>query len=155
MDKKTELVLINNNDLLDRLYLFRIYLKIKALFSPENTKNDLKKLYKEINYLIKTQKKDRDNLFENLEYIELMDKQGMKLYSEYLNDKLNSYLSGLRLSLAVNKLYLKNNLYKTTRLKKYKPNIEVSFDDVLTNRQTITKQQLILEKRRKGLKTWQ
>ena len=154
--EQAEYILLKNGELIDQLHIFRIYLKLKQLVSLKKMNEETKYLYNEIKYLIETQRKESSNLVKSLDYINLMERQGMDLYVLCLEKKLTTYMYDLRYSMAMIKLYLEgqNPLISKFKDKDNNHEFEVSFSDVLKSRQMLSKSQLVLENRRKGIKTW-
>ena len=154
--EQAEYILLKNEELIDQLHIFRIYLKLKQLVSLKKMDEETKYLDNEFKYLIGTQRKENSNLIKSLDYINLMERQGMDLYVLCLEKKLTTYMYDLRYSMAMIKLYLEgqNPLINKFKDKDNNHEFEVSFSDVLKSRQMLSKSQLVLENRRKGIKTW-
>lgn len=143
-DKKVDSFLIDNSILMDRLYLFKISLKLKKLLTLGNISIDVNTIYNELDYLIDELKNDRNKVVSIFELIQLAEKKSLFKYSTYLKIELDKHLNELQSGLIINQLYLDDKKVKLSNSLLYEGDYDVTFENVLETRKNISDKQLVL-----------
>lgn len=146
--EKVDGFLLENTSLIDKLYLFKVYLKLKKMVSVGKDTKDITILCKELDYLIREQKNDRSNVWEIYSYIARAEQ---KLPTDTLVDLKNDfviYLDQLSKGLVVNELYLLNQKGKVAHADKYESDFNINFENVLRNREKITNKQFVIKSKK-------
>ncbi|MDD4718600.1 MAG: hypothetical protein PHY00_02140 [Bacilli bacterium] len=143
-EEKIDDFLLDNTLLMDKLYFFKIYLKLKKIINLGTMPIDVNVLYEELAYLIDELKNDRDKVLSIFEIIQLADKKSLFIYSKYLKKELDKYINELRNGLVINQLYLDDKKAKFSKSELSESDYDITFDNVLQSRKSISAKQLVL-----------
>ncbi len=149
IDYRIDNFLYENFKLTDKIIGLRFLLKIKKLINLNCPADELIKFLYEIEFILNSQRNDRDNISLIREYIDLLEKDRPDVLSNKISVDMNEYIYELQAGLIVNNLYInqKNNELKIKKPSEEIENIEITFDDVLDSREKINHKQYILMKK--------
>ncbi len=154
LEQRVENFLLDNTDLIDKLFILKINLKIKKILRLSTPTNDLDTFIWEIKYLIEKQKGDRDDVLVLRDYVALLEKNGETEKILPLRQKLSLYIEELQRGLIINEIYIDdvNASIKQYQDNEISPNI--TFDDVLKVRENINNKHLVLIKKNERKIKW-
>ena len=149
IDYNIDNFLYENFKLTDKIISLRFLLKIKNLIKLNCPSDELIKFLYEIEFILNSQRNDRDNISLMREYIDLLERNQPDVLANKISTDMNEYIYELQTGLVVNNLYInkKNNELKIKNPSEEIENIKITFDDVLDSREKITHKQYILMKK--------
>ncbi len=143
---KVDSFLIDNTNLIDKLYFFKVYLKIKKMLSMGIKNDNISTLHDEIDYIINEQKRDRDYLISMFDYIVKMEENICLKRANNIKTDLILYLNELQHGLVVNEIYLDEKKYSLKNNAPYDGDYNLSFSNIVKTRKNINEKKLILSK---------
>ena len=101
LEQRVENFLLDNTDLIDKLFILKINLRIKKILRLGNPTNDIDSLIWEIKYLIEKQKGDRGDVLALRDYMAKLSKKRETDKILPLRHKLSLYIEELQRGLII------------------------------------------------------
>lgn len=105
---KSEVFLVNNTRLLDKINLTKIKLTLKKIIASKEEENNINNLLWNLDFLYNNHINDRNQLLSFLERIEFLEKSIFNINSRELYQNISEYVGVLNSGLIASELYLNN-----------------------------------------------
>lgn len=122
IESKVKKYLLKNTQLMDDLSLLRVNLYTEKAIKLDSQTNKLDLLINDVQYLIKRQKCNRNNVITLYNWIKTLDWEGNSEILSVFKEKLNLYLDVLQQEIIVDEAYV-SNVNTAIKLKNYDNNI--------------------------------
>ncbi len=147
VDYRIDNYLYENFKLMDKIISIRFLLKLKTLINLGCPEEELKTFLYEIEFILNSQRNDRDNVSLIRDYIDLLERNPMENLSNKVSKDMKEYIDELKTGLIINELYINKKNNELKMKKQEIDNIKITFGDILDSREKITQKQFNLMKK--------